>query len=254
MRTLIFLAAAFAAALVQAADPSVKPGASAWVPFELRPASRDFDWWSSRHADALAKIKSAGGKFDVVLLGDSIMHWWDHQPYAQPTWNEFTNSYSVLNLGYGGDRTQNVLWRLDHGELDGVDAKVLVLMIGTNNNTSSNTVPANVAAGIGAILDKVRLKMPETKVLLLPIFPRGFGPDDVRHAAARGRNEETNRLIRKFADGKRVFWLDFNDKLVDPRTNWPTKELFPDRIHPGALGCRIWLDAMKPFLRQHCGH
>lgn len=215
---------------------------------------RGKEWWMDRHNAALAQIKAAGGKFDVVLLGDSIMHYWDHKPYAQPTWNEFTNSYSVLNLGYAGDRTQHVLWRLDHGELDGVQAKVVVVMIGTNNNSDKTTVPANVATGIKAILDRVRTRVPGAKVLLLPIFPRGFGPDDPRHAAARERNEETNRLIREFADGKGIVWLDFNSKLVDPATNWPTRELFPDRIHPGAPGCRIWLDAMKPFFREVCGH
>ena len=214
---------------------------------------RGSNWWVRLHNDRLANVCRQGGEVDVVLLGDSITHYWDHKPYAFETWNEFTNAYKVLNFGYAGDRTQHLLWRVRNGELDGYRTKSVVLMIGTNNNTDKTTSPANVAAGVKAVLDEIAVRQPQAKVLLLPIFPRGFGADDAHHAAARRRNDETNKLIQKFADGSRIQWLDFTDQFIDPATGWTTKELFPDRIHPGALGCRIWLEAMKPHLDAFCG-
>ena len=102
-------------------------------------------WWANRFLSRHQAIEKVKGKtVDVVMLGDSIMHFWE---WKHPqSWATFTAGRTVLNLGYGGDRTQNVIWRINHGELDGYDAKCVVLMIGTNNNTFENTDPANVAA------------------------------------------------------------------------------------------------------------
>jgi len=221
--------------------------------FKMDMGTKNECWWEKTHKERLANVCRRGGEVDVALLGDSIMHYWEYKPWALETWAEFTNAYKVLNFGCAGDRTQHLLWRVRHGELDGYRAKCVVLMIGTNNNSDPTTSPTNVAAGVKAILDEIALRQPQAKVLLLPIFPRGFGEDDARHAAARHRNDETNLLIRRFADGKRVQWVDFTDRFVDAKTGWTTREFFPDRIHPGALGCRIWLEAMKPYLDACCG-
>ena len=204
-------------------------------------------WWANRFLSrhqAIEKVK--GRTVDVVLLGDSIMHFWE---WKHPkSWAKFTANRTVLNLGYGGDRTQNVIWRINHGELDGYTAKCVVLMIGTNNNTSENSDPANVAAGVEKIISLIRQHQPDAKIVLHPIFPRGCSAESARHAKARVRNDKTNALLKAFSvkDGK-IVWIDFNAKLVDA-TGWVPKTLMADEIHPTDAGYDIWMAALKPVL------
>ena len=140
--------------------------------------------------------------------------------------------YRILNLGYGGDRTQHVIWRMENGELEGYRAKLFTLMIGTNNNSSKDTKPENVASAIEQLVAKIRAKQPKAKIVLHPIFPRGNSAKSARHADAQGRNVKTNVLLKQFADrdGK-IIWIDFNDKLVDA-SGWVPKLMPP----PWTLG------------------
>ena len=204
-------------------------------------------WWANRFLSRHREIEKVKGKtVDVVMLGDSIMHFWE---WKHPqSWAKFTAGRTVLNLGYGCDRTQNVIWRINHGELDGYNAKCVVLMIGTNNNTFEETDPANVAAGIEKIVGMIRTKQPKAKIVLHPIFPRGNSADSARHAKSRARNDRTNELLKAFAekDGA-VVWIDFNAKLVD-ETGWVPKSLMKDEIHPTDAGYEIWMAALAPVL------
>ena len=204
-------------------------------------------WWANRFLSRHQDIEKVKGKnVDVVLLGDSIMHFW---AWKHPkSWAKFTASRTVLNLGYGGDKTQNVLWRLKHGELDGYDAKCVVLMIGTNNNTSENSDPAKVEAAIEKIVSVIREKQPNAKIVLHPIFPRGRSAESARHAKAKARNDKTNLLLKEFADkdGK-IIWIDFNDKLVDD-TGWVPRSIMADEIHPTDAGYDIWMEALAPVI------
>ena len=204
-------------------------------------------WWANRFLSRHGEIEKLRGKtVDLVLLGDSIMHFWE---WKQPnSWRKLTANRTVLNLGYGGDRTQNVLWRIDHGELDGYDAKCIVLMIGTNNNSSDDTKPENVAAAIERIVAKIREHQPKTKLVMHPIFPRGESAQSERHAAARGRNDKTNELLKKFVESDgRIVWIDFNDKLVD-ETGWVPKSIMADQIHPTSAGYEVWMAALAPVI------
>ena len=204
-------------------------------------------WWANRFLSRHTAIEKVRGKtVDLVLLGDSIMHFWEWK--HSDSWKKLASNRTVLNLGYGGDRTQNVIWRIDHGELDGYKAKCIVLMIGTNNNTSTNSSPENVAAAIGVIVARIRRHQPDAKIVLHPIFPRGSSAKSARHAGARVRNDRTNELLKKFAerDGK-VIWIDFNDKLVD-ETGWVPKSIMADEIHPTSAGYDIWKDALAPVI------
>ena len=204
-------------------------------------------WWANRFLSRHMEIEKVKGKsVDVVFIGDSIMHFWE---WKHPeNWKKFTANRTALNLGYGGDRTQHVLWRIAHGELDGYDAKCIVLMIGTNNNSGKDTKPENVANAIELIVSKIREKQPNAKLVLHPIFPRGNSAQSVRHAEARVRNNKTNELLKQFAekDGK-IVWVDFNDKLVDA-TGWVPKSIMRDEIHPTAEGYDIWAAALAPVL------
>ena len=261
MNANVVLASLFAAATVLCAGAS-SVAAQQNEPVELRAeshmSSRTKDpkrdpgifgdyWWANRFLSrhqAIEKVK--GGSVDVVLLGDSIMHFWE---WRHPeSWAKFTAGRTVLNLGYGGDRTQNVIWRIEHGELDGYDAKCVVLMIGTNNNSSENTNPANVAAAIEKIVTMIRARQSRAKIVLHPIFPRGASASSPRHAKARARNDKTNELLKAFAerDG-RVVWVDFNAKLIDA-SGWTPKSLMPDEIHPSDAGYDIWMEALAPVL------
>lgn len=204
-------------------------------------------WWANRFLSRHMEIEKFRGKsVDVVLFGDSIMHFWEWKHPA--SWKKFTANRTALNLGYGGDRTQHLFWRIDHGEMDGYEAKCVVLMIGTNNNSAKDTKPENVAAAIEKLVAKIREKQPKAKIVLHPIFPRGNSAKSVRHADARARNDKTNVLLKQFAekDGK-IIWIDFNDKLVDS-TGWVPKSIMPDEIHPSAAGYDIWMDALATVI------
>lgn len=206
-------------------------------------------WWANRFLSRHQAIEAVKGKtVDVVMVGDSIIHFWE---WKHPrSWAKFVKGRSVLNLGYGGDKTQNVIWRIEHGELDGYKAKWIVLMVGTNNNTLKDANPSDTAEGVKKIVGMIRKRQPEARIVLHPIFPRGNSPESARHAAPRARNDATNRLLHEFAmaDGNLV-WIDFNDKLVD-ETGWVPKSLMADEIHPTDAGYDIWMSAIEPVLKK----
>ena len=230
--------------------PAVRPASTVPYPrFKTYSKVRGGLWWKPRHESKLAEIAAGGGAYDLVLLGDSITHYWEDKPYAQKSWSALTNAYRTLNLGFAGDKTEHVMWRIDNGELDGYRAKRIVLMIGTNNSTADTTRPWETALGVRAILDRIRAKQPQAQVVLTAIFPRGRCEDDAQHAAARRRNDETNAILRGFADGKRVVWMDFNARLTAPN-GWTSKEMFPDRIHPSESGYGIWAEELGKLVRE----
>ena len=128
-------------------------------------AQRPQQWWYERHQEKLLEVKNNDA--ELVLIGDSITHYWERSP----SYSYFFGDRKTLNLGYGGDQTQNVLWRLRNGELEGLKPKVISLLIGTNN--SNNCTPAATLLGIKKILTELRLRLPKTKILLSSILPRG---------------------------------------------------------------------------------
>ena len=222
-------------------------------------------WWERRHREKLAEIAAGPIEYDMVFVGDSITHNWEgwknpdeakfidalhdggkgrlknsSRPAAD-TWDSMAAKYNVLNLGYGGDRTQNVLWRIANGEMDGYKARNVMLMIGTNNPER----PEAVVNGVKAVLDAIRAKQPSARILLSPIFPRQASP---KHPQ-RVRNDWINKKLQKFADGERIVWLDFNAKFLT-KDGVLTRELFPDLLHPAAEGYRFWLDAISSYLSK----
>ncbi len=205
-------------------------------------------WWANRFLSRIEQVKAHKGQtVDVVMMGDSIVHFWE---WRHPkSWAQFTAGRKVLNCGYGGDRTQHVLWRIAHGELDGYEAKAVVLMIGTNNNSSKDTKPENVAKAIEKIIAQIKAKQPKAKIILHPIFPRGNSAQSARHAAARARNDQTNALLKDFAAAHpEIVWVDFNDKLVD-ETGWVPKAIMADEIHPTDKGYEFWMEVLAPVLK-----
>ena len=200
------------------------------------------DWWTRRMLQKRNQISAAKGEIDLVFFGDSITHNWESR--GRKSLAKLSSTYSIIDIGYGGDRTQHLIWRGLNGELDGYKAKCVMLMIGTNNRESVE----DIAKGVRRVLDVIAEKQPQAKTLLLPIFMRGKGPEDVRRIA----NEKVNAIIRGYADGEKVIWVDFNSKLIDAKGD--TKFIMPDRLHPNAAGYQdIWMPAVLPYFREICG-
>lgn len=203
------------------------------------PAPREGSWMTM-HENFLKRSKE--GKIDLLFLGDSITRGWDSRNKeghgAREVWDRYYGARNAANFGIGGDRTQHVLWRLEHGEVDGISPKLVVLMIGTNNAGSNS--PAEIAAGIEAIVAKLREKLPMTKILLLAVFPRGEKPGPVRE-----RLQAVNARIARLDDDKWVHYLDIgNHFLAEDGTI--SREIMPDFLHLTRKGYQIWAEAIEP--------
>ena len=201
-------------------------------------------WWMKRHYEKMEALKANPPA--VVFLGDSITHIWDST--GRPAFEaNFTNApYRAISLGFSGDRTEHVIWRINHGELDGYQAKAVVLMIGTNNTGHfpiEKEKPEDTIRGIRRVVALIREKQPQATIILHAIFPRGADGKD----PFRLRNDVVNREIRQLADGKDILWCDISSEFVDKDGNLP-KELFPDLLHPSATGYEKWAAAVKPYL------
>lgn len=208
----------------------------------ITPQEKASKWWVQRHQTKLEEKKTLGD-VKLVFLGDSITHAWENKGKA--VWATSYAKYNALNLGYSGDRTEHVLWRLQNGEIDGISPKVIVMMIGTNNVGHRKEASEKTAAGVKAILDLIKTKQPKTKVLLLGIFPRG---DKATHPM-RKLNDATNKLISAYADGKSVHYLNINDKFLD-KDGTLSKKIMPDLLHPAPAQYKVWADAIAPSLKK----
>jgi len=198
-------------------------------------------WWEDRHKDKLEQVKA--GNIDLVFIGDSITQGWEKE--GLKAWEKFYGKRNALNLGFSGDRTENVLWRLDHGEVDGISPKVAVLMIGTNNTGHRLEKTEYTAAGIKKILDTLKEKLPKTKVLLLAIFPRAEQPNHFQ----RLHNKEINKLIAGYADNKHTYFLNINKHFLDDK-GVLQKDIMPDLLHLNEKSYGIWAEKMEPTLKK----
>jgi lysophospholipase L1-like esterase len=220
----------------------------------LVPVTQGRDWrvydWPARHAAAVALMQAR--QPEIVMLGDSITHFWGGEPSgeqvggrrtAPEVWDRSFAARRTVNLGYGWDRTENVLWRLRHGEFEHVSPKVVVVMIGTNN-VPLNT-PDEIAAGVSAICDEIHQRSPASRILLLGIFPRGEKPD-----ANRATIEVVNQRLATF-DGRGgvVTYLDIGDRFLAADRSI-SKDVMYDFLHPTAKGYEIWSAAMEPTLTR----
>ncbi|MFO1077234.1 MAG: GDSL-type esterase/lipase family protein [Planctomycetota bacterium] len=224
----------------RAAQP---PPTFARGPGTARPTPRVEDWWQKRVVDDLAAARAGG--HEVVFLGDSITQGFGGDGSA--TWaREFVPRHAI-NLGVSGDRTQNVLWRLDHGLIDELaclrntiavnHVGVCVVMIGTNNATKGECTPAEIADGVAAVTQRLLDGLPKAEVLLLAIFPRG-GPGD---AAARRCAEANALLAQRFAGHPRVHWKDIGRAFLSPDGTL-SKDTMPDLLHLSPAAYRTWAD------------
>ncbi|MEK8033845.1 GDSL-type esterase/lipase family protein [Ideonella sp. DXS29W] len=202
------------------------------------------EWWQPRHDKKLAEIqqrRQANEPIELVFIGDSITQGWENE--GRPVWERHFARFNALNLGFGGDRTENVLWRLQHGEIDGLKPKAVVLMIGTNNTGHRQEDPQTTAAGVRALLGEIARRMPGTPVLLLAVFPR----DEKPGTPMRRINEQLNQHLAALADGRQVQFLDIGRSLMNPDGTL-SRDVMPDWLHLSEKGYGLWADAMRPTL------
>ncbi len=201
------------------------------------------------HQQLLAKARSGG--IDLYFLGDSITRRWGALDYPDflTHWTKTFHGWNAGNFGWGGDRTENVLWRLENGELDGVNPKVIVLLAGTNNvgqEPGDEAKVEDVTRGLQAIVDACRKKAPAATIVLVAIFPRNDNPA-VMPTLAR-----INANLAKMADGKSIRFLDVNARLADA-TGTLFEGMMVDKLHPSSKGYEVWADGLKPILTELLG-
>ena len=233
MRSLRLLPLLAALALPAAANPAIQP------------APRDAAW-IKRHEGFVAE--AARGGVDVLFLGDSITDGWRRPGPngGKAVWDRELAPLRAANFGIGGDRTQHVLWRIEQGTLEGLRPRVVVLMIGTNNTgferdgTTPRNTPAETVAGVSAIVTQLRRRLPEARVLLLAVFPRGERPDHPQ----RLQVNEINRGLATLADGRHVTFLDLGPRFLAADGTLPAA-VMPDFLHPREEGYTRWAAALK---------
>ncbi len=201
------------------------------------------------HEQLLEKAKRGG--IDVYFVGDSITRRWGATDYPEflANWNQNFHGWNAGDFGWGADTTQNILWRLENGELDGVNPKVVVILAGTNNvgrAAGDDAKVAEITRGLKAIVDRCREKAPNATIVLTAIFPRNDSMAVVPTINA------INAGLARLADGKKVRWLNVNDKLADADGKL-FSGMMGDGLHPTLKGYQVWADGLKPILTELLG-
>lgn len=204
------------------------------------------------HSQLLEKTRR--GRIDIYFEGDSITRRWGATDYPDflAHWRKNFFGWNAANFGWGADTVQNILWRLENGELDGVNPKVIVLLAGTNNVGTS--VPAggdearvaDISRGIKAVLDLLQRKAPDATIILMGIFPRN---DNI---AVMPTIIRINDAISMFADGRRIRYLNINDKLANSDGRL-YEGMMADGLHPSLKAYQVWADALKPLFAELLG-
>jgi len=192
-------------------------------------------WWTLRHWEVNDRVGQ--GKVDLIFVGDSITQGWEGN--GEEVWQEYYGQRNAVNLGFSGDRTQHVLWRFDNGNIAGISPKAAVVMIGTNNSNRDDNTAEEIADGIIAICEQIRVELPKTKILLLAIFPRGAEPSPQRE-----KNTGANEIASQIADDEMIFYLDIGDKFLEPDQTI-SEEIMYDYLHLTAKGYQIWAEAIE---------
>lgn len=206
--------------------------------------------WGDRHKAKLAEEKNH--QFDLLMIGDSITHNFENPQY-QATWQKYFGSRNALDLGYSGARTENLIWNIENGELDGQNPKVVTLLIGTNNadehNFPTHHTAEQIFGGTRAVVRLIREKCPHAKIILIRPFPFGDNPG---HNSRDLVLTKTAELDKHLTDNHHVYWCDINSIFLNPDGTM-NKDLMPDGLHPNPTGAQKWAEAMEPLLSKVMG-
>ena len=205
------------------------------------------------HQQLLEKAKKGG--IDIYFEGDSITRRWGATDYPQflTNWTQNFYGWNAADFGWGADTIQNILWRLQNGELDGVNPKIIVLLAGINNvgETAGNDAKVeDITRGLKAIVKVCQEKAPDATLIITGIFPRNSARNNPLGVIPT--INQINDNLAKLADGKKIRYLNVNDKLADK-----DGKLLPgmtvDQLHPTAKGYQIWADGLKPIFTEILG-
>ncbi len=209
----------------------------AWAePATVQPVPRDNDGWLERHESMNARVRQ--GNVDMVFIGDSITHGWEGA--GKETWDKYYADRNAVNLGIGGDRTEHVLWRLQNGNIEGISPKAAMVMIGTNNHRDNTA--EEIAQGVEAIVALLRAKLPETRILLLAIFPRTDVAEEYQ-----AKVKEASALYAKLGDDPMVDFVDIGKVFLD-QDGVLQASIMPDFLHLSKEGYERWAEAVEPWL------
>ena len=198
--------------------------------------------WLAHFTHNVDRVKNK--RVDLIFDGDSITDFWEGK--GKEVWEKNYAKLNAADFGISADRTQNLLWRVDHGQTDGLHPKMVVLLIGTNN--LSTNADSQTTEGVTAVVRDYQKHCPDAVILLQGIFPRGEKPTD----PLRLRIKTINANLSRLDDGNKVIYLDFGDKFLEP-DGTISKDIMPDALHPSAKGYEIWADAIRPQITKVFG-
>jgi lysophospholipase L1-like esterase len=212
-------------------------------PLSVIPTERNEAWWQQRHQQKIAELQGLNQPIELMFLGDSITHAWEVEGEAY--WQQHFAHRKALNLGFAGDRTEHLLWRIQNGEINSLSPKWVILLIGTNNAGHRHDSPEEIADGVKAILGELKQRLPNSKILLMAIFPRSRN----KSKRMRKRVDSANKLIKEYSDGKQLLWLDINHHFLTDE-GVLLESVMPDLLHPNAAQYYVWAKAVLSFI-QH---
>jgi lysophospholipase L1-like esterase len=180
------------------------------------------------------------GEIDLLFLGDSITDRWPR--VGEQSWLKLA-PYKPADFGVEGECTEHLLWRIEHGELEGISPKIVVVLIGTNNVFYfADEKPEWAASGVEKIVAEIRKRLPSSKVLLFGIFPR-----DEKESRLRRTITEINGKLGHLDDGAQVRFADIGAQFLDQNGNIPA-DVMPDKVHPSAKGYALWQRSLETML------
>ena len=215
-------------------------------PIDCQSQPVDADWWKPRFDEKNEILKQ--GNVDLLMIGDSITHFWDKTPYWEPdgsdAWQKYLAEFNPVNLGHGGDQTQHLLWRLENYDFSKANPKAAVLLIGVNNTWERNRRPYDVALGQRKVVQKLRALFPDMKIFVLKLFPCNCREDQ------QEQNDAINELTPFYVrDIPNVEVLDLKDVFLN-KDGVLTKDVMPDLLHPNAEGYELWGAALYLKLKE----
>ncbi|MGP1991294.1 GDSL-type esterase/lipase family protein [Zobellia laminariae] len=205
----------------------------------------DAEWWNQRHETIKSRLKSDP---ELILVGNSIFHTLEEEDRKE-VWTKYLDRYRTVDMGISGDRTENVIWRIENGTLEGINPKVAVVLIGTNNTDGNHylniSTPEELADGIYKICSLLNQKLPNTEILLMGILPYGYKPNHRDNI-----NKATNKLLSSFPKkNSKIHYIDISSEYVDGNGK-VNKELMPDYLHPNAEGHLLMFKALDADIQK----
>ncbi|EPR67078.1 GDSL-type esterase/lipase family protein [Cyclobacterium qasimii] len=206
----------------------------------LLAVKQEGEWWDKRHQTILDQLNTDA---ELILVGNSIFHTLDNED-RKGVWEKHLDAYNTINMGFSGDRTENVIWRLENGSLENINPKVALVLIGTNNTDGNHYLNVSTAEelseGINKICSILNEKLPETEILLMGILPYGYKPNHRDNL-----NKATNNIIAKFpSENPLVHYVDISATYYNDEGK-VRKELMPDFLHPNAEGHLLMFEALN---------